>query len=46
VAARLGLSPKTVSNHMSAVLAKLGVADRAEAAAWAREAGLTPPPDA
>ncbi|WP_371550821.1 response regulator [Streptomyces sp. NBC_00554] len=45
VAARLGLSPKTVSNHMSAVLAKLGVADRAEAAAWAREAGLGPAVD-
>ncbi|MEU9449235.1 response regulator transcription factor [Streptomyces sp. NPDC048277] len=45
VAARLGLSPKTVSNHMSTVLAKLGVADRAEAAAWAREAGLGTAPD-
>jgi DNA-binding NarL/FixJ family response regulator len=46
VATRLGLSPKTVSNHVSAVLAKLGVADRAGAAAWAREAGLARPPDA
>lgn len=45
VASRLGLSPKTVSNHMSAVLTKLGVADRAGAAAWAREAGLGPTPD-
>lgn len=46
MATRLGLSPKTVSNHMSAVLTKLGVTDRAQAAAWAREAGLTRPPDA
>ena len=45
VATRLGLSPKTVSNHLSAVLTKLGVADRAEAAAWAREAGLGPAPE-
>ncbi|WP_329125619.1 response regulator transcription factor [Streptomyces sp. NBC_01465] len=40
VAARLGLSPKTVGNHMSAILTKLGVADRGEAVNWARDAGL------
>lgn len=36
----LGLSPKTVANHTSAILAKLQVADRAEAIAQARAAGL------
>ena len=39
IAARLGLAPKTVSNHLSAVFTKLGVAGRAEAAARARRAG-------
>ncbi|MGH2441739.1 MAG: response regulator [Chloroflexota bacterium] len=40
IAARLVLSPKTVRNHVSNVLAKLQVADRAEAIVRAREAGL------
>lgn len=40
IAQRLGLSPKTVRNHVSAILAKLGAADRAEAVIRAREAGL------
>ncbi|MET8992991.1 response regulator transcription factor [Nonomuraea wenchangensis] len=40
IAARLGLSQKTVRNHVSAVLAKLQVADRAQAILRAREAGL------
>jgi DNA-binding NarL/FixJ family response regulator len=39
VATRLGLSPKTVSNHMSAAPAKLGVAGCAEAAGWAPPRG-------
>src|SRR5947209_20404753 len=41
IAAQLVLSPKTVRNHVSNILSKLQVADRAEAmrAAWA--AGLT-----
>lgn len=41
IADRLGLSPKTVRNHVSNVFAKLQVADRAEAIARAREAGWT-----
>jgi DNA-binding NarL/FixJ family response regulator len=43
VAARLGLATKTVTNHASAVFAKLGVAGRAEAVARARRAGLGGP---
>jgi DNA-binding NarL/FixJ family response regulator len=40
IAAALGLAPKTVGNHVSAVFAKLGVATRAEAIVRAREGGL------
>ncbi|MEQ3554557.1 response regulator transcription factor [Pseudonocardia nematodicida] len=40
IAHRLALSPKTVRNHVSSVLAKLQVADRAQAGARARDAGL------
>jgi DNA-binding NarL/FixJ family response regulator len=40
IAARLGLSQKTVRNHVSAILTKLQVADRAQAIMRAREAGL------
>ncbi|MEV4516037.1 response regulator transcription factor [Dactylosporangium sp. NPDC049525] len=40
IAARLGLSQKTVRNHVSNVFAKLQVADRAQAIDLAREAGL------
>jgi DNA-binding NarL/FixJ family response regulator len=43
VGARLGLATKTVTNHASAVFAKLGVAGRAEAVARARRAGLGGP---
>lgn len=40
IARRLGLSDKTVRNHLSNVLTKLGVADRAAAIAKARDAGV------
>lgn len=40
IARRLGLSPKTVRNHLSNILTKLQVADRAQAIVRAREAGL------
>jgi len=40
IAQQLGISSKTVSNHTSAIFAKLQVADRAEAIIRARHAGL------
>ena len=40
IARRLVLSPKTVRNHVSNVLAKIGAADRTDAVTRAREAGL------
>jgi len=40
LAARLFISPKTAAVHVSNVLAKLGVASRVEAAAWAIREGL------
>ena len=40
IAARLHLSEKTVRNNLSALLAKIGAADRAALVAAARDAGL------
>ena len=40
VAEALFLSPKTVRNHVSAIFAKLQVADRSDAIVRARDAGL------
>lgn len=40
IAAEIHLSPKTVSNHMTAIFAKLQVAGRGEAIVRAREQGL------
>jgi len=44
IAAELVLSPKTVSAHVEHILAKLGVARRAEIAAWAATVRATEPP--
>ena len=43
IATSLGLSPKTVANHLSAIFTKLQVADRAQAILRARDAGLGVP---
>ncbi|GGQ05055.1 response regulator transcription factor [Streptosporangium pseudovulgare] len=43
IAARIGISLKTVQNHVSNVLFKLGVEDRAQAVARARDAGVHRP---
>ncbi len=40
IAAALGLSPKTVRNHLSNIFTKLEVTGRIEAVRRAREAGL------
>jgi DNA-binding NarL/FixJ family response regulator len=40
IAARLGVAAKTVANNVSSIFTKLQVADRAQAAARARDAGL------
>jgi len=40
IAARLGLRPKTVRNHISNIFTKLQVTDRTQAILRAREAGI------
>lgn len=40
MAAQLGLTPKTVRNHVASILSKLDVAHRSAAIVFAREAGL------
>jgi DNA-binding NarL/FixJ family response regulator len=42
IARRLFISAKTASVHVSNILAKLGMASRAEVAAWAARSGLVP----
>jgi DNA-binding NarL/FixJ family response regulator len=37
---RLGISEKTVRNHVSIVFGKLGVNSRSQAIVWARDAGF------
>jgi DNA-binding NarL/FixJ family response regulator len=43
IAQRLTLSAKSVANHLSAIFAKLQVADRTQAILRARDAGLGHP---
>lgn len=43
IAERLFLTPKTVSHHLSAIYAKLGVSNRLEAAQAAQQRGLATP---
>jgi DNA-binding NarL/FixJ family response regulator len=40
IASRLSISRKTTEHHVSAIIARLGVASRGEAAALARTKGL------
>ena len=45
IAARLGMAHGTVSNHLTHILRKLGLARRSQLAAWAVRHGLRPPDD-
>ena len=40
IATRLGISPKTVRNHINHIFSKLGVKDRSQAIVMARDAGF------
>ncbi|WP_321848231.1 helix-turn-helix transcriptional regulator [Burkholderia diffusa] len=46
IAARLGLAPNTVRNHVATIYAKLDVHSRGEAIVWARERGIVGASDA
>ncbi|MEE1753803.1 response regulator transcription factor [Streptomyces sp. SP18CS02] len=43
IARSLGISEKTVKNHLSAIYTKIGAADRTQAALYAVRRGLRPP---
>ena len=40
IARRLGISERTVKGHLTRIFERIGVADRTQAALWAREHGL------
>ena len=40
IARRLGIAEKTVKAHLTSVFQRIGVADRTQAALWARRQGL------
>ncbi|WP_332328058.1 response regulator transcription factor [Streptomyces sp. WMMC897] len=42
IARSLGISEKTVKNHLSGVYLKIGATDRTQAALYAHRLGLTP----
>jgi non-specific serine/threonine protein kinase len=44
IAAELDLSTRTVDAHVRNILGKLGLASRAQLAAWSVQQGLVPPP--
>ncbi len=46
IAHRLGISERTARTHVSAILAKLGLASRTQAALWALQHSQLPPPSA